>query len=243
MVYRLVINHVLKHIYKVFARLCNCSFQYEKKNLNGTYTIAGNLESIRSMSDRFNVSKNTFHKSMKRTGSALVKIMPDIIRWSNDAAAINKTARTFSDKSQFQNVLGAIDGSHIHITAPKHLHQAYYNRKGFYSIILLASCDSDMSFNYVWAGNPGSTHDATVLRGSDLFLQNNEMIPQGFYLLGDSGFPLLQWLITPFRDYGNLNRQQKLFNKSHSKCRKVIERAFGMLKSRFRRLFRFDVWI
>ena len=45
----------------------------------------------------------------------------------------------------------------------------------------------------------------------------------------------------PFRNYGNLTRQQRLFNKTHSKCRQVIERAFDMLKSRFRRLLRFDV--
>lgn len=193
------------------------------------------------MSDRFNVSKSTFHKSMKRTGSALVKFMPDIIRWPSNAATIDDTARMFSERSQFQNVLGAIDGSHIHITAPKHFHQAYFNRKGFYSIVLLASCDSNLSFNYVWTGNPGSTHDATVLRSSDLFSNCNEKIPQGYYLMGDSAFPLLRWLVTPFRDHGNLSRQQKLFNKTHSKCRDVIERAFGLLKCRFRRLFRFEV--
>jgi hypothetical protein len=71
-----------------------------------------------------------------------------------------------------------------------------------------------MSFNYIWTGNPGSTHDATVFRGFDLFLQNNEIIPQGSYLLGDSGFPILRWLITPFRDHGNLSRQQKLLTKT-----------------------------
>lgn len=59
--------------------------------------------------------------------------------------------------------------------------------------------------------------------------------------MGDSAFPLLRWLVTPFRDHGNLSRQQKLFNKTHSKCREVIERAFGLLKCRFRRLFRFEV--
>ncbi|XP_062572772.1 putative nuclease HARBI1 [Saccostrea cucullata] len=167
--------------------------------------------------------------------------MPDIIKWPSNAIQVNKTCRLFAERSQFQNILGAIDGSHIHITAPKHLHQAYFNRKGFYSIVLLASCDATLAFNYVWTGNPGSTHDSTVLRQSDLFAQSNERIPPGFCLLGDSGFPLLGWLVTPFRDHGNLTRQQKLFNKTHSRCREVIERAFGMLKNRFRRLYRFEM--
>jgi hypothetical protein len=193
------------------------------------------------MSDRFDVSKSSFHNSIKRTASALLKIMPDTIKWPRNAVQVNETCIQFAERSQFQNVMGAIDGSHIHITAPKNLHQAYYNRRGFYSIVLLASCEANLSFNYVWTGNPGSSHDSTVLRASDLFNQSDEKIPPGFYLLGDFGFPLLRWLVTPFRDYGNLTRQQKLFNKTHSICREVIERAFGMLKNRFRRLYKFEI--
>ena len=96
-----------------------------------------------------------------------------------------------------------------------------------------------MEFTYVWTGNPGSTHDATVLRSSDLF-QNHDKIPNSYCLLGDSAFPILEWLITPFRDCGNLTQEQRRFNRVHSRCRQVIERAFGMLKCRFRRLLRFD---
>ena len=106
--------------------------------------------------------------------------------------------------------------------------------------MLLAACDANLCFTYAWTGNPGSTHDATVLRSSDLFPQAENLIPRGFYLLGDSAFPLTNWLITPFRDCGNLNRQQRDFNKTHAKSRVVIERAYGLLKCRFRRLLRLD---
>lgn len=96
-----------------------------------------------------------------------------------------------------------------------------------------------MEFTYVWTGNPGSTHDATVLRMSDLFQNSDAKILVGFVILGDSAFPLLQWLITPFRDCGNLTGQQRKFNREHSRSRQVIERSFGLLKCRFRRLLRF----
>lgn len=76
---------------------------------------------------------------MKRTVSVLINLMPGIVRWPSNAAAIEDTARMFRDRSQFQNVLGDIDENHIHTIAPKLLHQAYFNRN---SIVLLASCDS-----------------------------------------------------------------------------------------------------
>lgn len=111
--------------------------------------IVGNLESMRSMSDRFDVSKSSFHKSIKRTSSALCKIMLDTIKWPSNAIQVNKTCRLFAERSQFQNILGAMDGSRIHITASKYLHQEYFNRKGFYFIVFLASCDATLASGQV----------------------------------------------------------------------------------------------
>ena len=42
--------------------------------------------------------------------------------------------------------------------------------------------------------------------------------------------------MTPYRDNGNLNNEQKHYNFIHSSTRTVIERTFGILKGRFRRL-------
>lgn len=200
----------------------------------------GNLESFRSMADRFGTSKGSFHSSITRVSSSLTSIMAEVIRWLTSQAELNETSQTFGENCQFQNVLGALDGSHIPINAPKHQPQAYFNRKKFYSVVLLACCNANMEFTYVWTGNPGSTHDATVLRMSDLFQNSDGKIPVGFVILGDSAFPLLQWLITPFRDCGNLTEQQRKFNREHSHSRQVIERSFGLLKCRFRRLLRFE---
>lgn len=77
--------------------------------LNGCITIQfiiGNLESMQSMSDRFDVSKGSFHKNIKRTASVLCKIMPDTIKWPSNAIQVDKTCRLFAERSQFQNILG-----------------------------------------------------------------------------------------------------------------------------------------
>lgn len=193
------------------------------------------------MADGFGVSKGSLHASIKRTSSALVKyVLARFIQWPRDAAKGRETTTGFSRLSELQGVIGALDGSHIQIKAPVNHAPAYFNRKKFHSLVLLAVCDANLCFTYAWTGNPGSTHDATVLRSSDLFSQAENLIPPGSYVLGDSAFPLTQWLITPFRDFGNLNRPQRHFNTTHAKARVPIERAFGLLKSRFRRLLRFD---
>lgn len=43
-------------------------------------------------------------------------------------------------------------------------------------------------------------------------------------------------MLTPYRDNGHLNHTQHNYNTKLSKTRVIIERAFGILKGRFRKL-------
>jgi len=51
-------------------------------------------------------------------------------------------------------------------------------------------------------------------------------------ILGDSGYPLESWLVTPIR--AAATPYEEAYNMAHSRTRTVIERCFGVLKSRFR---------
>eukprot|EP00057_Strongylocentrotus_purpuratus_P007816 XP_011662290.1 PREDICTED: putative nuclease HARBI1 [Strongylocentrotus purpuratus] len=51
-------------------------------------------------------------------------------------------------------------------------------------------------------------------------------------LVGDSGYPLQPWLITPLRDpQGNAERN---YNRAHCRTRVTIEQLNGQLKNKFR---------
>ena len=50
-------------------------------------------------------------------------------------------------------------------------------------------------------------------------------------VLGDSAYPLTDWLITPYP--GDPEDARGRFNKAHIKTRNTVERAFGVLKKRF----------
>ncbi|KAJ8965734.1 hypothetical protein NQ314_003940 [Rhamnusium bicolor] len=124
----------------------------------------------------------------------------------------------------------------------KKIHRyTYCNRKGQHSVLLQAVCDDKKRFMDVFCGEAGSIHDARLLKRSSLYRQfQNPNVRTDYFLLGDSAYPNLPWLLTPFKDTGNLTRQQKIFNYRHSSARVIVENSFGPLRGRFRRLKFFE---
>ncbi len=95
-------------------------------------------------------------------------------------------------------------------------------------------CDANLSIMDVVARWPGSTHDSFIWRNSFLRHRLSSSHQRGdAYLLGDSGYPLEPWLLTPYAVPCS-SPQEEIFNIFHTKTRSAIERCFGMLKSRFR---------
>lgn len=102
-----------------------------------------------------------------------------------------------------------------------------------------------MKFIDIFVGLPGRMHDARVFRNSDIYhrLTDNEnpLLPLDMHLIGDSAYPLMPSLMTPFRDNGHLDPLQINYNIRLSSIRSTVERAFGRLKGKFRRLKDLDI--
>jgi hypothetical protein len=78
---------------------------------------------------------------------------------------------------------------------------------------------------------PGSTHDSHIFRTSSVAQDLEGTSLDSGVLLGDSGYPCLPYLMTPYID--PQTRKERSFNRSLKSTRSAIERAFGILKRRF----------
>lgn len=185
---------------------------------------------------KFGVGKATALCAVRRVTYALHCLAPRFIKWPRGEKAIH-VIETFQKAKGFPGVIGAVDGSLIQIRASKEDAASYICKKNYPPIHLQAVCNAESVFTHCYAGHAGSMHDARVFRNSFLaeFIQRpDEYFPFDSHLLGDAAYPIHAHVIVPFRDNGHLSARQKNFNYCLSSTRMAIERAFGLLKMRFR---------
>ncbi|XP_066600586.1 uncharacterized protein [Prorops nasuta] len=162
-----------------------------------------NTEPLRTLSDRFNISVSSVFRVLRRVINWLLTKVDEVISWPQDHDLSNIIAG-FKRKRGINNVIGTIDSTHIKIAKPKANAQHYCNRKKYFSINLQAVVDSNMRFTNIYCGEPGSFHDVRVFRRSLLYdtssMDKSILFPNETFILGDSAYPSLPWLVSPFKD-------------------------------------------
>ena len=133
----------------------------------------------------------------------------------------------------FPKVMGAIDGTLNPIRALAKEENLYVCHKGFHAINVMAVCDAEMRFTNLVAKWHGSVHDSGIFNGSALQI-HIETKQQEEWLLGDRGYALQSYLMTPLNPDKVSSAAEEMYQRSHTRTRNVIERSFGLLKQRFR---------
>ena len=221
-----------------------------KKRVAITLWFLATPVEYRTIGHLFGVARCTVCVVVHETCTAIVSLLLKRYICFPQGNELNYVVEGFMKKWDLPQCVGAIDGSHIPISAPTNNHSDYYNRKGFYSIIIQAIVDFRYRFIDVYCGWPGSVHDSRVFAHSSIFTRgkNGTLLPSDtrsiggidvpLYLVGDSAYPLLRWLMKPFPHNSNLSTAQRNYNYHQSRARIVVENTFGRLKARWRRLLK-----
>ncbi|XP_057803463.1 uncharacterized protein LOC131018776 [Salvia miltiorrhiza] len=204
--------------------------------------IVGHNDRYCNVRQRFGRSHFATSQNFNKILRALNTIAPDMMVKPTTAipAKIRESTRFYPF---FKDCIGAIDGTHIPATVIGRDVSSYRNRHGVQSQNVLAACNFDLQFIYVLSGWEGSAHDSKLLTDA-LSRPNGLHVPQGKYFIVDCGFANRRQFLAPMRgvryhlkDFGGDGRHPRnadeLFNLRHASLRNVIERIFGIFKSRF----------
>lgn len=217
----------------------------KKKVAIAIYKLASCAE-YRVVGSLFGVHKSSVHNCVYEVCTAINTILcPSYLKMPSVTEAI-KLAETLEKKTGMVQIFGAIDGTHIAILPPSNGYRDFVNRKGWPSMVMQAIVDYNYLFRDITMKHPGSVHDASVLKDSNIFKQFHDIIPKHpriiyncsipLMLAGDPAYPLLPWLLKGYT--GSVTPEQESFNTYLSSSRIFVENAFGRLKARWRILLK-----
>ncbi|KAJ4959288.1 hypothetical protein NE237_026399 [Protea cynaroides] len=196
-------------------------------------------EPLRLVSKRFGLGISTCHKLVLEVCSAIKTVlMPKYLQWPDDES-LKKIKDDYESISGIPNVVGSMYTSHIPIIAPKISVAAYFNKrhternqKTSYSITVQGVVDQKGVFTDVCIGWPGSLSDDKVLEKSALYQRAIGGLLEGVWIVGSSGYPLMDWVLVPYT-HQHLTWTQHAFNEKIGEIQRISKDAFSRLKGRW----------
>jgi hypothetical protein len=181
------------------------------------------------------VNESTVLLVTKRFIDALFEGTRNLWSW-RDSSTIDNIKSMFAKIHNMHNCCGVICTTNIPF-GPKGDHEKKDN------ILMQVIVDAKMRFMNILLAPAGSTNQLSLLHASDLFKECNEGVwlngsklkvaldgsKVGEYIIGDAGYPLLPWLLTPYQEE-NFSDSKKEFNRRHSAATTCALKALARLK-------------
>lgn len=212
-------------------------------------TIIGQNERFTMVKRRFQRSTRIIHTCFREVLQGMIKFAIDFFKTTSFVETPSMSERYKKLREIFPGAIGALDGIPIHAVVPVD-QQDKYKRKGSNecSQNVLAICDFNMLFTFVWAGWEGGADDSQVLTEVAFNPTTGfPFPPRDKYYLCDTAYTNLGHTRTPgflapyrktrysiadFRRQPPSTKKEK-FNYAHAQLRNVIGCATGVLKARF----------
>ena len=193
------------------------------------FFASGSLQVV--IGNTLRTHKSTVSRTIYRVSQALCARARRWIFFPRQRGA-NRQKRLFYAMAGIPDVIGCVDGTHVELLAPVVNEHEYVNRSGRHSINVQLICDAELRLLNCVVKYPGSVHDARILREGSVWraFEGNPRPIDGF-ILGDSAYPLREWLLTPF--IIPQTQPEVAYNHAFVSTRVTIGRCNGVLKRRF----------
>lgn len=194
------------------------------------FFATGTFQNI--VGDATGLSQQSVSDIVQKVSFAIATLNDEFIYMPRNRDELQNNFQQFYEIGSFPTVIGTIDCTHVKISGQGgNDGEIYRNRKQYFSINVQSVANADLSFQDIVARYPGSSHDSHIFNQSRLKqrFENGEFARA--VLLGDGGYKLYPYLMTPFRN--PTTEDQTRYNRVQILVRNTVERKYGVWKRRF----------
>ncbi|KAJ0487311.1 putative harbinger transposase-derived nuclease domain-containing protein [Helianthus annuus] len=215
----------------------------------------GSGDSLSTVGTSLNLHQTTVAGLTKRFVDALVEKTHSHIYWPSTELEMEDVKSKFEKIGGLPNCCGAIGTTHIlmRLLNVECSTNAWCDRENNQSMVLSAIVDPTLRFRDISGGWPGSLTDEYIFKES-AFLElckdgvrlngKQRQLSEGNeiheYIVGNSGFPLLKWMLTPYQG-DQLGDYEMKFNEMLFKTQMVTNEAFVKLKENWK-ILKGELW-
>jgi len=251
-VFNYLLDQIVSHDVFRVAKNITCAVPVEKQLAVFLYRVGKVHPGVASIAEKFEMSSSTVVACTERVVLAIIERLSHVVNLPKDGKEKKEIKKGFERKGYKGGVV-TIDCTGIRIVAPTAVSRAgqkhvFVGKEKFVCKRYQVACDSTLLIRHVFGGNAGSVHDMDIFTSSPLYTEIREFLRGDEYYLGDTGYALRPYMITPYKNseiakepLQVVKEARTFFNRHFSAVRIMIERCFGVLKARFRCLL-FGMW-
>ncbi|KAM7310242.1 putative nuclease HARBI1 [Ixodes scapularis] len=191
------------------------------------FFATGSYQGLVGSDRNLSVHQTTVSSAVRAVAVAIVRRLgPAWVAFAETVEERAATQEAFLRRGTLPGVVGCVDGTFVAIKGPSRFDRTvtkalYWCRKLHYALNVMVVCDANMRILAVDPSMPGCSHDALVWRQSWVRQQciAGRLIRHGEYLLGDSGYPLEPWLMTPVPGRPAVSTPAGRYNAAHASMR------------------------
>jgi hypothetical protein len=162
----------------------------------------GNGGSISQLKLGLGIGKGSVYNYLRQAVDAVLSKYSAFVFWPEADERKEISDQVQKDKF-FPKCVGFVDGTHLGLAfKPTKEGEEYFTRKQSYAVAALVSCDDMRRIRYLNIGWPGSVHDQRFFSYSKLTINAPNMYSPQEYLLGNSAYTPMSFLMPAYKKYG-----------------------------------------
>lgn len=196
------------------------------------YLATGSLSKARL--DFVGIRSSTSKLIAERVCEVLAFLRSRIVSFPKCRLEMRKVEKEFFGVAKFPHCVGVIGCTHVKLTTVdarcKNM-DAFKNANNFYSLKVQIVCDANSKIQNIVARWPGSAQSSRIFFNSKLRKLFEEGEMNGKVILGDSGYPLRKYLLTPVNNAAAASTVK--YNEALANTRRVLSSTCDTWKRRF----------